>query len=461
MKGISRENASADLFKGGYKIYTTMDMKVQAAIDKVYKDDKQWSKSSSKLAENKGKNVQPQSAMVIVDFKGNIVGLSGGRGEKTENRAFNRATHPDARRQPGSAMKPIAAYAPAINSNMITFSSRVTDKPVAKVNNKDWPRNYTGTYMGATNVPYAIKWSLNTIPTQLVKDMGVDKSYEFMTEKLHFTSLVEADKNLSSLGVGGCEYGVTAKEMAAAYATFGSRGIYHKPTTIAKITDATGAVVYQKDDKGTRAMEAGTAGVMVQLLRGVPEGTARSVPFGSWPIYCKTGTTTENKDLYFVGATPYYCASVWYGFDKPEPMSGSLSGAAMSAWKKVMQEIVKNKEKKDFDIDKEDTVYIKYCTYSGKVAKTGCPSTAYGWFKKSYQPLCGTHGGSQVKPQTPPDYDAKPPREPTAAVTEPEATEVSEQTQATTEPPIIITLPPQTAPITAPPTAAPPPTNDE
>ena len=397
-KNYSYEYAEAQIYKGGYKIYATIDLDVQNELDKAFADSDNFTKLYN--------DVDPQAAITVMDYEGHIVGIVGGRGEKTSDRTLNRATQSP--RQTGSSIKPITAYAPAIEYNKITWASKMVDEPVATVNGSRWPVNYTGYYSGNVSVLYALQQSLNTIPVKLVQDLGIDATYKFATEKMGITTLysgetvngVESDdRNLSSLALGGSAWGVTTTELTAAYCTFGNGGIYYTPHTYTQVLDQYDEVVIDVKDDNHRAISEETAYVMCKMLQTVTtKGTGTQAQLGDWPIMSKTGTTTGTKDRWFVGCTPYYAAAVWYGTDENEDMRlvSNYINPALKVWKACMSEIMEGKKLKDFP-DCDGVVYCKYCTSSGMVARTGCTDTAYGYFKSSYMPLCDIHSGEQVE----------------------------------------------------------------
>lgn len=391
--GFDTKYAANNFYNGGYKIYCTLDPEIQADMESVYKNvDKYFSQSSKKDA-----SVKPESAMTIVDYDGNILGIVGGKGEKTKNLSLNRAW--SSPRQPGSTMKPIGAYAPALEYNMITYSSLVNDSAIPNFysNGKSGPKNWYGYYGGNTTVQKALERSVNTIPCKLVQQLTVEKSFNFLTKNLGVTTLDEKnDKNLSSLGLGGCYYGITTTESAAAFATFGNFGRYYKPSTYEIVKNQHGETVLEKDTTPLSAMGEDTACIMNHLLRTVVTGSqgtgGNAASYSSMPVYAKTGTSSESNDLWFVGGTPYYVGSCWYGFDQPEKINNG--GSALNIWKAVMKQVHSGLKYKTFE-DSDYAVRRYYCTHTGKLATSGCGSVAVGWYKTSYLPsACSTHDGS-------------------------------------------------------------------
>ncbi len=357
----SEELASSMLYNGGYKIYATVDTDIQNKMESVYTNVNKYFRLKGK--NTKGETVHVQSAMTIMDYEGHIVGIVGGAGEKTVNRGLNRAT--SSPRQPGSTMKPLGVYALAIEKDLVHYTSVVEDKPIDKYypDGKKGPKEWYGYYKGNITIDYAVRKSANTIPVILLKEMGVEPSYDFLTKTLGCKYLNETDKNLASLALGGCSYGLTTTESAAAYAIFGNGGKYYEPTTYTKITDVNDKVILEYKTKPKQAISSATATIMNHLLQGVvygSEGTGGLIAsYNSMKAFAKTGTSSESNDLWMVAGSPYYVGSVWYGFDKMQQVN-STTGAAV-IWRDVMKEIHKGLEKKTFT-DSED-VYKKGSGY--------------------------------------------------------------------------------------------------
>ncbi|MDO4742891.1 MAG: transglycosylase domain-containing protein [bacterium] len=391
--GFDTKYAANNFYNGGYKIYCTLDPEIQTKMESVYKNvDKYFSQSSKTDA-----SVKPESAMTVIDYDGNILGIVGGKGEKTKNLSLNRAW--SSPRQPGSTMKPIGAYAPALEYNMITYSTLVNDSAISRFydNGKSGPKNWYGYYGGNTTVQKALERSVNTIPCKLVQQLTVEKSFNFLTKNLGITTLDESnDKNLSSLGLGGCYYGITTTESAAAFATFGNFGRYYEPSTYEVVKNQHGETVLEKDTTPFSAMGEDTACIMNHLLRTVVTGSqgtgSGAASYSSMPVYAKTGTSSESNDLWFVGGTPYYVGSCWYGFDTPEEIRNGAS--ALNIWKAVMRQLHTGLKYKTFE-DSEYVVRRYYCAETGKLATSGCGNVAVGWYKTSYLPsTCSSHGGT-------------------------------------------------------------------
>lgn len=373
----TEEVASGMVYNGGLKIYSTVNPKIQSEMEKVYTDvNKYFPYKGSNL---QGEKVHVQSAMTIMDYSGNIVGIVGGAGEKTVNRGLNRAY--SAPRQPGSTMKPLGVYALAIEKDLINYTSKVVDEPLPHyfLDGKPGPHEWYGYYKGTITIDYAIRKSANTIPVILLQDLGIDKSYNFLTQKLGLKHLIEADKNPASLALGGCQYGITTTESAAAYAVFGNGGMYYEPKTYSKIVRTNGDVVLENNNKGKRAVSEETATIMNRLLQGVvygSEGTGGGIASynRNMRAYAKTGTSSDSNDLWMVAGTPYYVGSVWYGFDKQQTIPSTSSAAVI--WRDVMKAVHKDLEPKDF-------------TYSENVYKKGVGYYKNGTSPDNYETVTG------------------------------------------------------------------------
>ncbi len=373
----STDTASAMLYNGGYKIYATVDTNIQETMEKVYLNQKKYFSQRSSA----DKSINVQSAMTIMDYNGNILGIVGGVGEKTVNRGLNRAI--DSPRQPGSTMKPLGVYVQAIDNGYISYSSMIEDKPLDKYykDGKKGPKEWYGYYAGNMTAAKALERSANTIPCWLLKDhIGIENSYNFLTQKIGLNHLINEDKNIASLALGGCQYGITTTESAAAYAIFGNGGKYYEPTTYTTVTDINDNVILQADI-GKQVIKETTSTVMNKMLQNVvygSQGTGKGIAsYSKMKAYAKTGTSSESKDLWMVAGTPYYVGSVWYGFDQPENVHNA--GAAAKVWRDIMAEIHKELDEKDFEFS-EQVIEAKYCNVTGKLAVPSCYSKSTGYY---------------------------------------------------------------------------------
>ena len=394
--GWDGAHAAENFYSGGYKIYATLNPEIQSAVDEVFYDSEKYGL--------KGKDGQQlQGAFTIMDYHGRVKGLAGGIGQKTVNlgtSGFHRAT--DASRQPGSTMKPIAAYAPAIESEIIHYSSILND---TATNYNGWtPKNWYSSYWGGVTTQYALERSINTIPVYLVNKLGPQNCYDFLTQKLGITTLNQNDIDLSPLGMGGTNGGITTLESAAAYQIFGNGGQYYEPTLYYAVYDQHNDVVLShQETKPSVAISEDTATVMNKLLQNVvygSNGTGKAAAgyIKDMKIYAKTGTSNNSNDLWFVGGTPYYVASCWCGYDTQQTISDSA--IALKMWGAVMSKVHTGLEAKNFSTSSY-AMDRYYCTETGKLATSACPSKAVGWYKKGNIPeMCGNHPGEAIDSPT-------------------------------------------------------------
>ncbi|MBP3359439.1 MAG: PBP1A family penicillin-binding protein [Clostridia bacterium] len=380
VKGYSKEFAQQQLTNGGLRIHATIDPEIQEKIEKVFENKSNFPSGSA------------QAAMVIVDpYTGEIKGLVGGIGQKTDIRGFNRATQ--AKRQPGSAIKPLSVYAPALDLEKIDASVILKDEKIT-IGSDNWePSNSYSGFKGDMIVREAVGRSSN-IPAVKVLDMiGINRSYSFLENNFKLSLLQSADKNYSSLALGGLTSGVTVKEMAAAYAVFVNGGKYFKPHTYTKVTDSSGNVVLENQSSSTQAVKASTAYIMADLLRAPVNdsyGTARAAKLSGFETFGKTGTTNDNIDKWFVGFTSHYVGAVWYGYDQPKSI-GASSNPSTAVWKKVMESVHSGLEDKELT-KPADVVETEICTDTGYLAKRSCDSiTAYFVNGKQPKKTCSGH----------------------------------------------------------------------
>lgn len=377
-KGYSEDFATQQVYNGGFKIYSTVDKSIQETMEKVFENTENFPST--------GKG--GQSAMVIIDpYTGGIKGIIGGIGEKTDIRGWNRATQ--TKRQPGSSIKPLSVYAPAVDMGKVTEATVVTDEKI-KIGNDNWsPKNSYNDFLGDMTVKEAVARSSN-IPAVKVLDMvGLSSSFSYLQNKFHISTLVEEDKNYSSISLGGLTQGVTVKEMCAAYCCFVNSGKYITPYTYTQVVDSSGQVILQNSANSSQAISAAAAYITADLLSGVVNssvGTGRSAKLDNMPTYGKTGTTDEDFDKWFIGFTPYYVGAVWYGFDEPGSLSkaGVSGNPALSAWKQVMSKIHSSLPEKELT-KPSNVVEKQICTYSGNIATSTCPSEK-AYFVEGTQP---------------------------------------------------------------------------
>lgn len=359
-RGVGRDAASLLLYNGGYHIYTTLDPDIQAIVDEIYQDPANFDYPS-----NKGTPLD--SAIAIVDpYTGDVKAMAGGVGIKTVNRGLNLAT---ARRTPGSAIKPVSIYAPALEYDVMSPMSVVDDYPI-RLNDAGtggFPKNSPIGYRGNVTISTGIQRSINTVASRTLQALGESRSFDFMEQKLGF-DLDPRDLALSPLAMGGLTYGVTTVEMAAAYGAFVNEGVYTPPRTITRIeSNDHSEVIVDNTPVSTVAMKKTTAYLMNKMLRSVVTGgTGGSAAISGMTVAGKTGTTNDNYDRYFAGYTPYYSAAVWVGYkDKPEYIPAGNKNPAALAWKMVMEKVHEGLEDKSFFERPEGITSVQVCADCG------------------------------------------------------------------------------------------------
>ena len=315
---------SADeVIQGGFKIYTAYDARLQTIADEVYADS-----SFFPAAASDGTPIQ--SAMAVVDTNnGAVLAMIGGR-DYTVRRGLNRATQ--MRRQPGSALKPLAVYGPALELGYTTASVLLDEKTSF---GGYTPRNAGDRYYGLVTIRTAIRNSLNTTAVRLLEEIGLDASIQYLNKMGIPTR--NSDRNLS-LALGSMTYGVTPVELAAAYVPYANGGIYHQPYCVERIETVDGSNVYERKDSGKQVLSAQNAFLMTSLLQSVvSSGTGTRMLAANTPIAGKTGTvsmTGGNRDIWMTAYTPEISVAVWMGYDQTDAkhkISNGITGGRNTA----------------------------------------------------------------------------------------------------------------------------------
>ncbi len=422
---MSVAQANNLLYNGGLEIHSTLDQKIQSVVDEAYLNDelfpdmeykidvsytvsfgdkesgKQENKEFNKLVRNKDEAdsfaaekraeilnelsagqeiiaektdyaVQPQSAMVILDYKtGEIKAIGGGRGEKLVNRGLNRAI--DSARQPGSVFKVLAAFTPGIDMGILTPATVIDDVPLDLNGYK--PQNWYKGYRGLSTIRDGIRDSMNIVAVKAMNQAGIDASYQYLL-KMGFTTL--ENDNHASTALGGLTNGVTQLETAAAFGMIANGGQYYKPSFYTKVYDHNGNLLLEKQSEPTQVIKASTAYCVTDMMKDViTSGTGTKAKFinSSMPIAGKTGTTQNTKDLTFAGFTPYYAATIWLGYDRYDDTVKNMESYKnqsihLEVWRYVMEKIHEGLEVRDFE--KPSGVVVRsICSESGKLAVPG------------------------------------------------------------------------------------------
>ena len=410
----NREAANDYLHNGGLRIYATVDPEVQSVMENVWLEGKYWEPMPIENYDDPNdpddtpRTITTQAAGVVINYKGELVGVAGGLGQKTENRGFNRGTEME--RQVGSTMKAVAAYPLGIDMDLINYSSVLMDDyfpiPDGKGGTRtDWPSNWNGRYSHSMTTVYeALKKSLNTVAVRVGDWVTPRTMFEFARDTLGITTLDEnSDVDLAPMVLGATTTGLSPYELAGAYMMYGDGGRMTSLHSYTSVRDYQGNEILEKDIVTTQAIGEDTAYIMNRLLHSVLfdySGTAYGIhpDANVMDSIGKTGTTNDNKDVWFVGLTPKYVMATWYGYDQNEPMDdynnyyiyhrkGSQKGhPGASAFAEVMDTIQADlSEEEIVEWEKPDSVEIgAFCTISGDIPTDGCPRGT-GYYKTGVQ----------------------------------------------------------------------------
>ena len=357
---LTEEQADKLVYTKGLQIYSTLNSQAQKVIAREFKD-----KDNFPDAIRDDTNVE--AAMVMCEVgTGQIKAMAGTRFADGDM-LFNRATSP---RQPGSSIKPLAVYAPALQKSLeyqkegkkfkyvktgydkqqdtgwgdyLTVASYVSDEKM-KVNGTNWPLNFSRTYTGSNTFRTAIQQSINTCAVKILAQVGLEYSMEKVKEfgvstVVDDTSQPTNDLNLAALGLGAMTYGATPLDMALAYSTFPNGGVRNSGICYTKVTDSEGKVLLEGHSEETRVLDEGVAWIMTDVLqRVVSRGIATDAAIDGVTVGGKTGTTDETWDIWFDGFTPSYSAALWIGTDDNTPLD-TTSTVAAALWSKIMGQV--------------------------------------------------------------------------------------------------------------------------
>ena len=360
--------------RSGFHIYTTLDMDVQNAIDAIYTDLSQIPTTRSKQ--------QLQSGLVVIDNRsGDIVGMAGGVGEKTEHDGWNIAT--DSKLQTGSAQKPLSVYAPAFEAGAISPASVVLDLPVTYVGGA-YPKNDSRTYSYSRSILNAITNSINAVSVRTLRMVGYDYAFNFSKDKFGLSTMtdhyvtssgqVKSDLGDSPMGMGALTVGATIRDVSAAYATFANGGVRREARTYTKVYDSKGNLVLDNTQDSEKILSDKTVNYMNYCLQNaVTAGTGSAADLSGHNVAGKTGTTSSNRDRWFCGYTGYYTAAVWCGYKQPEEirLTGNTQNPAARLWKKVMQPLHSGKPRASLYSTSGMRGY-SVCLDSGELATAAC-----------------------------------------------------------------------------------------
>lgn len=377
--GYSSNVVTQMVNSGGYSIYSTVDVDIQSAMEEVFYD-------LSSLPASVGTYQQLQAGMVIIDnTTGDVVAMCGGLGEKEGSLTLNRAAQ--SYRSPGSCIKPLAVYGPALDLGLITPATVYDDTPLT-YDGEPWPKNYDRTYRGLMTVTEAMAISNNTIPAKIVQQLTPQYCFDYLTNKLGFdlvaarevSSGTLSDINIAPMALGGLTNGVTVKQMAEAYEAIANSGVYREARTYTKVVDSHGNVILDNAQDSNVAMKEKTSYYLTDMMEAVvTEGTGTDAALSNVPVAGKTGTTTNDYDRWFCGYTPYYCAAVWTGYDSQEEiiLEDQSINPAIALWQKVMEKAHEGLSTKDF-YQPSSVVEVTYCLDSGLLATELCEKDVRG-----------------------------------------------------------------------------------
>ena len=324
---------------GGYKLYTSINMKKQKKLQKAVDNGLSFNKEKDG---DTGKYALQGAAVCINNETNYVEAIVGGRGKNDQyNRAYLAA------RQSGSAIKPLIDYTPGFESGMYSPSTIVNDHKFV-----NGPSNAGGGYHGNVRIREAVARSLNTVAWQVLDNITVKYGLSFL-DKLHFHNISYIDNDNMALSLGGFTEGVRVVDMAKGFSTLANNGSYSDRTCIKKIEHVSDGVVYKNNNEKDQVYSQDAAWMMTDVLKGVfneSYGTGRKLKLDNGQICAgKTGTTNSSKDVWFCGYTKYYTTVVWAGYDTPRAMPGA-SGASIPGviWKDYMDDIHKKLKPEDF-----------------------------------------------------------------------------------------------------------------
>jgi penicillin-binding protein len=404
-----REFARRQLSRGGLKVYTTIDRELYEAFHEVASNDEMFGPRSTEnkytitdeeTGEEKEIGYLEQTAATLIDNQtGAIIAMVEGR--DFNELQYNLNTEP---RQPGSSIKPILDYAPALELGLVQPASAIDDAPIFKWDRqtgKYWvPKNWNNQYQGIVSARRAMDMSYNlpAIKTFLkVQEVaGQQVPFDYL-RKMGITTLDERDFSAPSVSIGGMTHGLTIEENTNAFATFGNNGNYIKSYLIEKIETMDGDVIFQHELQPEYVFSEQTAFLMNDMLKSVVrQGTATRIHRGMGPeleIAGKTGTTNDKHDYWFIGYTPKVSMGVWFGYEKREPLVGDYSARNQNLWIELMQKVKEirpelvNEETK-FTMP-EDIMRRTVCSKSGDLPSDLCREAGFlveDFFNRKYLP---------------------------------------------------------------------------
>lgn len=394
------EEMRKEILSKGYHIYTTIDPKIHQIMNEIASDPKNFGSNRNYTVRYNGQEKKVENALeevggVMIDNDtGAILGMIGGRDFNVEQ--TNHATVP---RQPGSAMKPLAAYGPAFEEGKLQPASIIDDVPIVLpdgTQGRHIPANWDNKFHGLITAREALKWSYNIPAIQTYLDVKIPNALDYV-KKMGVTTLVDSDNHAATGVIGGLTYGLTVEEITNAYATFANYGSFVDAYLIERIENNDKQVIYQHESQPVPVFSEQTAYLMTDMMRTVVSGgtgtSIRNFVGRSRDVAGKTGTTNKQYDLWFIGYTPSITMGVWTGYDEPYSLPNSSSRRPMEVWGKVMSKVFEaypDLSPKDAKFKQPNGIVNRsVCNKSGKLPSELCKEA--GWvisdiFNKKYVP---------------------------------------------------------------------------
>lgn len=372
---LTEEAASEKLFTEGLKIYCAMDKNTQEMIE------------AQAMSVNDEYDSDLQCAAEMIDFDGRVIACTGSSKKKEGNLLFDRAS--DAVLQPGSSIKAVMAYPLAMDMGIITYGSLVLDQPIDNWKEDGYggyisgPNNAYGSYNGYMSTPEALSWSSNAAAVNTLIACGLDTAYDQATVNNGFRHLDPEDAySPGALSIGGMEGGVTVREMASAATYLGSYGVRYEPYTYYYVTDNSGQIILDNRNNDPIQQYKESTGYIMnrELIYNVQTSQHSASPYAAisgWEISGKTGTTDDDKDIWFVGVSPYCSLAVWIGYDNPDTIP--WTSLAAITWHDIMEEYLLDKTYMEFEMPSSVTT-ATYCKGSGMLAAGYCGYTGTGYY---------------------------------------------------------------------------------
>lgn len=384
--GYSDEKAIREINKKGLVIKSTIDTDIQNVVTESYKNRDTFT------TRKKGETIQ--SSFVIMDYEGKIKALATGN---NEDDTINRATSKGL--QVGSTIKPISIYTPAIEEDLITYSSLNKDTPniiYREGKTEEWPENYDNKYEGAVTTTEALQKSKNTVAVNLGKEIGEDKIFDFLKNKLNYNTLIDDpskdnDKQLSALALGYLNEGISLDKLVSSYTIFGNGGYYKEPTLYTVVETKSGKEILKDESIDNRVISETTSAIMNRLLVNNVNGKysiVQKAKIEEIEVGGKSGTVGDDlgniTSQLFVGMTPEYVGGIWVGYDDKKPMILNSYSAPTEIWNNIFKQInIKNKQ---FDNYKDIIAEEDYCEKSGLLRGNNCERVELGYYKPSNTP---------------------------------------------------------------------------